>query len=76
MEWAKAYKDWTKKEWEDALWNDESKHIFFVTGGLEWIRHLLGTCFDPKYQIQTMKQESRNIMVWGCASRLSMDPLK
>ncbi|GBN66239.1 Transposable element Tcb1 transposase [Araneus ventricosus] len=49
VEWAKAHKDWTKKEWEDVLWSDESKYMLFGTDWIQWIRHPQGTRFDPKY---------------------------
>ncbi|GBM77954.1 Transposable element Tcb1 transposase [Araneus ventricosus] len=76
VEWAKAHTDWTKKEWEDVLWSDESKYMFFGTDGIQWIRCSQGIPFDPKYQIPTMKHGGGNVMVWGCVSRLDMGPLR
>ncbi|GBM91991.1 Transposable element Tcb1 transposase [Araneus ventricosus] len=76
VEWAKAHKDWNKKEWEDGIWSDESKYMLFGTDGIQWIRRPQATRFDPKYQIPTMKHGGGNVMVWGCVSRLGMDPLR
>ncbi|GBL91606.1 Transposable element Tcb1 transposase [Araneus ventricosus] len=50
VEWAKAHKDWTKKEWEDVLWSDEGKYMLFGTDGIQLICRPQGTRFDPKYQ--------------------------
>ncbi|GBO14368.1 Transposable element Tcb1 transposase [Araneus ventricosus] len=75
VEWAKAHKYWTKKEWEDVLWGDESKCMLFGTDAIQWTRRPQGTRFDPKYQISTMKRGGGNVMVWGCVSRLGMCPL-
>ncbi|GBM40318.1 Transposable element Tcb1 transposase [Araneus ventricosus] len=47
--WAKVHKDWTKKEWEDVLWSDESNYMLFGTDGIQFIRRPQGTRFDPKY---------------------------
>ncbi|GBM80411.1 Transposable element Tcb1 transposase [Araneus ventricosus] len=66
VEWAKAHKDWTKKEWKDVLWSDESKYMLIGTDMIQWIRHPQGTRFDPKYQIPIMKHGDGNVMVWGC----------
>ncbi|GBN78524.1 Transposable element Tc1 transposase [Araneus ventricosus] len=76
VEWATAHKYWTKKEWEDVLWSDESKYLLFGTDGIQWIRSPQGTRFDPKYQILTMNHGGGNVMVWGCVSRLGMCPLR
>ncbi|GBM10291.1 Transposable element Tcb1 transposase [Araneus ventricosus] len=76
VEWAKAHKDWIKKEWKDVLWSDESKYRFLGTDGIQWIHRPQGTRFDPKYQIPTMKRGDGNVMVWGCVSRLGMGPLR
>ncbi|GBM82991.1 Transposable element Tcb1 transposase [Araneus ventricosus] len=37
VEWAKVHKDWTKKEWEDVFWSDESKYTLFGTDGIQSI---------------------------------------
>ncbi|GBM11733.1 hypothetical protein AVEN_75677-1 [Araneus ventricosus] len=36
VEWAKAHKDWKKKECEDVLLSDESKYFSFGTDGIQW----------------------------------------
>ncbi|GBO44272.1 Transposable element Tcb2 transposase, partial [Araneus ventricosus] len=64
-EWEKAHKDWTKKEWKDVLWSDESKYVLFGPDGKQWICRPQGTRFDPMHQISTMKRGGGNVMVWG-----------
>ncbi|GBM46686.1 Transposable element Tcb1 transposase, partial [Araneus ventricosus] len=76
VEWAKAHNDWTKKEWEDVLWSDDSKYVLFGTDGIQCIRRPQGTRFNPKYQIPTMKHGGGNVMVWECVSRLGMCSLR
>ncbi|GBM93434.1 Transposable element Tc1 transposase [Araneus ventricosus] len=65
VEWAKAHKDWGKKEWKDFLWSDESKYMLFGTDGKQWICRPQDTCFNPMHQISTMKRGGGNVMVWG-----------
>ncbi|GBL81704.1 Transposable element Tcb1 transposase [Araneus ventricosus] len=63
VEWAKEDKYWTKTEWEDVLWSDESKYMLFGTDGIQWIHHPQDTRFNPKYQTSSMKHGGGNVMV-------------
>ncbi|GBN48348.1 Transposable element Tcb1 transposase [Araneus ventricosus] len=47
VEWAKAHKDWTNKEWEDVLWSDEIKYMLFGTDGIQWIEAIMIRSTDP-----------------------------
>ena len=47
----------------------------FGNGEKRWIRRSVGTRFDPKYQMPTVKHGGGYATVWGCFSASSVGPL-
>lgn len=75
VEWAKAHLNWTRQQWSDVIWSDESKFMLFGSDGITWIRRPEGKRFDPKYQLPTMKHGGGSVMVWGAFSAKGIGPL-
>lgn len=73
--WARAHLHWDFNDWKQVLWSDESKFMMFGTDGIKWIRRPIGTRYDPKYQLPTVKHGGGSCMVWGCFSGRGMGPL-
>ena len=47
----------------------------FGNGEKRWIRRSVGTRFDPKYQMPTVKHGGGSATVWGCFSASAVGPL-
>ena len=47
----------------------------FGNGEKRWIRRSVGTRFDPKYQMPTVKYGGGSATVWGCFSASAVGPL-
>lgn len=45
IEWAKEHLNWTRQQWSDVLWSDESKFMLFGSDGITWIRRPKGNKF-------------------------------
>jgi hypothetical protein len=64
-----------RKNWEQVVWSDESKFLMFGTDGIKLIRRPIGSRFDHKYQLPTVKHGGGSCIVWGCFSGRGMGPL-
>ena len=47
----------------------------FGNGKKRWIRRPVGTRFDPKYQMPTVKHGGGSAAIWGCFSASAVGPL-
>ncbi|PAV77369.1 hypothetical protein WR25_26862 [Diploscapter pachys] len=45
------------------------------SGEKQWVRRPVGTRFDPKYQMPTVKHGGGSATVWGCFSASGVGPL-
>ncbi|EFP10171.1 hypothetical protein CRE_24561 [Caenorhabditis remanei] len=75
MEFARAHKDWTIDQWKEVIWSDESKFMLFGSDGISYVRRPVGTRYDPKDQLPTVKHGGGCIMVWGAFSGNGVGPL-
>ncbi|RCN49239.1 hypothetical protein ANCCAN_04654 [Ancylostoma caninum] len=73
--WAPAHLHWSRKEWSEVLWSDESKYMLFRSDGIKWIRRPDSKRYDPKYLLPTVKHGGGSCLVWGCFSAREMGPL-
>ena len=67
--WARKFKDYTKKDWENVLFMDESKFEIYGNKRRIYVRRrtnekFLSSCIKP-----TVKHGGGNIQVWGCFSK-------
>lgn len=62
---ARQYLHWSKKQWANVLWSDESKFNLFDSDGIKYVRRPPKQRFSPKYQLPTVKHGGGSIMVWG-----------
>lgn len=76
IQWAKEHLTWTSRDWARVAWSDESKFNLFGSDGIKYIRRPIGTRFDPKYQLPTVKHGGGNCMVWGTFCAGGMGPLR
>lgn len=75
LEFARRHVNWTVDDWAKDLWSDESKVCFFTSDGIQYVRRPVGTRFEPKYQLPTVKHGGGHVMVWGCFCRNGVGPL-
>ncbi|RCN25782.1 hypothetical protein ANCCAN_28503 [Ancylostoma caninum] len=73
--WVRAHLHWSRKEWSEVLWSDESKYMLFGSDGIKWIRRPDSKRYDPKYLLPTVKHGGGSCLVWGCFSARGMGPL-
>ncbi|CAD6193756.1 unnamed protein product [Caenorhabditis auriculariae] len=44
VKWAKEHLNWTRQDWNQILWSDESKFLLFGSDGIQWVRRPIGFC--------------------------------
>ena len=66
LDFAKKYKHWTEKSWEQVLWTDEASLSIFGKCGKTYVRRLQGEEFNAECLKPTVKHEGGKIQVWGC----------
>lgn len=66
LDFAKKYKHWTKKDWEQVLWTDESPFGIFGECGKTYVRRRPGEEFNIECVKPTLKHGGGKIQVWGC----------
>lgn len=75
LDFAKKYQHWTASDWRKVFFSDESKFQLFGSDGRKYVRRPIGTRFDVRYQIPTMKHGGGNVKVWGAFSDNGVGPL-
>ncbi|CAK9829579.1 Transposable element Tcb1 transposase, partial [Anthophora retusa] len=76
LQFAKNYQHWTVQYWKKVLFSDESKFKLFGSDGKQYVRRPVGTRYNFKYQIPTVKHGGGGgVMVWGAFSYEGVDPL-
>lgn len=68
LQWAKNHQHWTREEWKQVLWTDESKFEVFGNKRRVYVRRskeekMLTQCIVP-----TVKHGGGSVLVWGCFS--------
>ena len=63
--WAREYLNWTRDQWKNVLWSDESKISIFGCDGLRYVRRRVGEELLPECLTPTMKHPV-SVMIWGC----------
>ncbi|KAK6016493.1 transposase [Ostertagia ostertagi] len=76
VRWAQEHIGWTRQQWNNVLFSDESKFNLMGSDGIKYIRRPLGRRFDPLYQLPTVKHGGGNVMIWGCFSGHGIGPLR
>jgi len=62
----KKYQNWTKREWENVMFSDESTFTQFYS----YCRHVRrppNKRYDTKYMVPTVRQAAK-VMIWGAVS--------
>ncbi|KAK6025514.1 transposase [Ostertagia ostertagi] len=54
VRWAQEHIGWTRQQWNNVLFSDESKFNLMGSDGIKYIRRPLGRRFDPLYQLPTV----------------------
>lgn len=75
LEFAKKHLHWTRRQWENVLWSDESKFLMFGSDGVSYVRRPINTRYHRQYQMPTVKHGGGSVMVWGCFSAHGVGPL-
>ncbi|XP_046975380.1 uncharacterized protein LOC124541508 [Vanessa cardui] len=60
--WALKYQYFTKEDWSNIIWSDESNFEVFGT----YVRRRVGEEFNPQCVVPTVKHGGGSVMVWGC----------
>ena len=72
--WAKKYKDWTREQWRQVLFSDESH--FLVQGvRSQHVQILKAEPLKESHIDQAVKHSPKKIF-WGCFSYYGVRPLK
>lgn len=65
LNFCRKYKDWTSKQWQKVIFNDEST-FRLAKGSSKTIRRPSDASrYDPQYMVKTVKH-SNSVLVWGC----------
>lgn len=68
LSFARRFQRWSKSDWKNVLWSDESKFNLFSSDGIRYVRRPRGQRYNPKYQVPTVKHGGGSVMVWGISS--------
>ena len=68
LNFAKKHKHWTKEDWYQVLWTDESKFEQFGTKRRVYVRRRKGERYKNECLLPTVKHGGGSIMVWGAIS--------
>lgn len=63
LAWAKAHKSWTKKEWKNVVFSDESKYNLFESDRRDWCWKKARQVLAPYAVKPTVKFRGGNIIV-------------
>ena len=66
LDFAKKYKHWKEKNWEQVLWTDEAPFSIFGKCGKTYVRRRQGLEFNAECLKPTVKHGGGKIQVWGC----------
>lgn len=75
LQFAQDHLNWTVEDWKKVAFSDESKFNLFGGDGKQYVRRPIGTRYDVRYQIPTVKHGGGSVMVWGIFSAQGVGPL-
>lgn len=73
---AKDHLHWTKEQWANVIFNDESKFELFGTKRRVFVRRQEGEKYKKSCIVPTVKHGGGSVMVWGGISVKGSIPLK
>jgi len=62
---AKSYPDWTKADWENVYFADETKVNLFYSDGVRWVWRRPGEALKEECVVPTIKHGGGSVMLWG-----------
>ena len=68
LDFAKQNREWTSENWKRVAFSDELKFNLFGSDGRWYIRHPVGSWYDSRNQIPTVKHDGGSVLVWGVFS--------
>ena len=73
LEFARAHVNWTREQWSQVLWSDESRFVLYQNDKRrQYVRRLVGEEYHEQCVQPTVKHGGTGIMVWGCMSRAGL----
>lgn len=75
VQWARLYKDYTSRNWEDVIWSDECYVYLGDDRGRVYVTRRADEEYDEDCLVPTFKQSAVRVMVWGCIMKGRKGPL-
>ena len=63
--WARMVRSWTRENWNDVAFSDESKFCLFGSNGPKYCRRRKGAALDPRYTEKRVQGGGGHLFVWG-----------
>ena len=75
VHWARLYKDYKSRNWEDVIWSDECYIYLGDDRGRVYVTRRPDEEYDEDCLVPTFKQSAVRVMVWGCIMKGRKGPL-
>ena len=66
MDFALSYRDWTKEDWKQVIWSDETKINHIGSEGKKWAWKKTGEGPSDRLVEGIVKFGRGSLMIWGC----------
>lgn len=76
LDWATLHRNWSKEDWGNVFWSDESKFELFGTKRRIFVRRKTNEKFSFDCVVPTIKHGGGSVLMWGCFCANGVDNLK
>lgn len=75
LQFAQAHRNWTREDWKNVAWSDESRFLLRHSDGRVRIWRQQHESMHPSCLVSTVQAGGGGVMVWGIFSWHSLGPL-